>query len=309
MRILLTSTSFIDTPGNHQSLLNEKNYKIDRLRGPLTKDTLLPIIHKYDGLICGDDEIDKEVLKAASLGKLKVISKYGIGLDKIDLNAAKTFGIMVKNTPGVNHVAVSEHILALIFNYYKNIFREISYTKDGVWKRLIGHEIDGKKVGIVGLGRIGKELAIKSKHLGLKIKVYDPVLDNSFVKKYNIEVSPNLESLVENIDVLCLTLPLNENTKGIINKKLLHKSDGLVIVNTSRALIVDQPSLIELLKNNKIKAYLTDVLEKEPMVSNHPLLEYENVFITPHIGSRTYESVQRQGIMAVENLENELNKI
>ena len=95
MRILLTSTSFIDTPGNHQLVLNEKNYKIDKLRGPLSKDVLIPVIHKYDGLICGDDEIDEEVLKVASLGKLKVISKYGIGLDKIDLNAAKRFFILV----------------------------------------------------------------------------------------------------------------------------------------------------------------------------------------------------------------------
>ena len=310
MRILLTSTSFIDTPGNHQTLLNNLNFDVVRLRGPLSKESLLPIIQDFDGLICGDDEINSEVIEKGSNGKLKVISKYGIGLDRIDLISAKKCGIIIRNTPGVNHTAVAEHILALLFNYYKNIYEEINYTKNGIWKRLIGHEISGKKMGILGFGRIGKELAIKSISLGINVKIYDPLIDNDFIKKHRISVTKDLISLVKDIDILCLTLPLNNNTRGIINKDLLSKSQNdLVIVNTSRALIVDQNSLIDLLRSNKINAYLTDVLENEPMTPDHPLISFNNVFITPHIGSRTYQSVQRQGIMAVENLKIELNKI
>ena len=303
MRILLTTTSFQDTPGLHHNKLDDQGYSVDRLRGPLKEESLISIIENYDGIICGDDEITREVIVNGAKGKLKVISKYGIGLDKIDLKSAKEFNIKVCNTPGVNHVAVSEHILALLFTYYKNIHLENEITKKGKWKRLIGNEIFKKRIGILGFGRIGKELAIRCKAFGLDVTVYDVVLDHDFLSKNDLNYVNNLEDLIIDIDILALTLPLNKFTKGIINEKLISKANNkLVIVNTSRALIVDQEFLINNLRNNKIKAYLTDVLEVEPMIENHPLLDFENVIITPHTGSRTYESVQRQGLMAVNNL-------
>ena len=303
MRILLTTTSFTDTPGEHQEKLKSLNYKIDILRGPLKEEILLPIISNYDGIICGDDEITRKVIAAGKKGKLKVISKYGIGLDKIDLISADEFGIKVCKTPGVNHIAVSEHILALLFSYYKNIHLEHNITKDGKWERLIGHEIYGKKIGIVGYGRIGHELAQRSLALGLIVKAYDPYVTNKSIINSKVAFAKSISELVKDIDVLALTLPLNEETQGIIDKKIINSaSKKMIIVNTSRALIVDQQDLIASLKDNNIKAYLTDVLEEEPMIVNHPLNEFKNVIITPHIGSRTYESVQRQGLMAVENL-------
>ena len=303
MRILLTTTSFTDTPGEHQEKLKSLNYKIDILRGPIKEEILLPIISNYNGIICGDDEITRKVISNGKKGKLKVISKYGIGLDKIDLKSADEFGIKVCKTPGVNHVTVSEHILALLFSYYKNIHLEYNITKDGKWERLIGHEIYGKKIGIVGYGRIGHELAQRSKALGLIVKAYDPYATNKSITDSKVDFMKNINELVKDIDVLALTLPLNEETRGMIDEKIINSaSKKMVIVNTSRALIVNQKDLIKSLKANKIKAYLTDVLEEEPMIQNHPLNSFKNVIITPHIGSRTYESVQRQGLMAVENL-------
>ena len=310
MKILITTTSFIDTPGKHQEKLYSLGYEIDTLRGPLKDNVLIPIIGNYDGLICGDDEINEDVIKRGREGKLKVISKYGIGLDKIDLEAAKNYGLTVSNTPGVNHIAVSEHILALILAYYKNIHLEYLITKESGWERMIGNEIYGKKIGILGLGRIGKELAMRSIALGLEVSTYDPIIDNSFTKTNKIKVAENLEGLVKDIDILALTLPLTNQTKGIINSELISKSKKqLVIVNTSRALIVNQKCLIDMLEKKKIRAYLTDVLEEEPIIKNNPLNKFENVIITPHIGSRTYESVERQGLMAVENLINSFRKI
>lgn len=303
MRILLTTTSFTDTPGKHQEKLKSLNYKVDVLRGPLKEEILLSIIGNYDGIICGDDEITREVIVNGKKGKLKVISKYGIGLDKIDLKSADEFGIKVCKTPGVNHITVSEHILALLFSYYKNIHLEYNITKVGKWERLIGHEIYGKKIGIVGYGRIGHELAQRSKALGLTVKAYDPYVSERTISTADIEFVENIINLVDEIDVLALTLPLNKETEGMIDEKIINSaSKKMVIVNTSRALVINQKDLIKSLKANKIKAYLTDVLEEEPMIQDHPLNEFKNVIITPHIGSRTYESVQRQGLMAVENL-------
>ncbi len=308
MKILLTSTSFQDTPGIHQEKLYNAGLEIDTLRGPVKEDVLLPIIANYDGMICGDDEITRNVIKKGKAGKLKIISKYGIGLDKVDLKAAKDFGIPVTNTPGVNQVAVAEHVMALLFAYYKNIHLEYNITRQGKWKRLIGYEIYGKKIGILGMGNVGKELAIRSRAFGMEVSVYDPYLDFAFVEKNKINAVKSLEELISNIDILSLNLPLNDSTKGIINKELLSKANRkLIIVNTSRALLINQEFLLDALRNNKIKAYLTDVLEEEPMIKNHPLLEYENVIITPHIGSRTHESVQRQGMAAIKNLFRALN--
>ena len=224
-------------------------------------------------------------------------------MDKIDLKSADEFGIKVFKTPGVNHVTVSEHILALLFSYYKNIHLEYNITKEGKWERLIGHEIFGKKIGIVGYGRIGHELAQRCKALGLTVKAYDPYVSRKTISDSDIVFLDNIINLVDEIDILALTLPLNHETEGMINEKVINSAQKkMVIVNTSRALVVNQKDLIHSLKANKIKAYLTDVLEEEPMIKNHPLNEFENVIITPHIGSRTHESVQRQGLMAVENL-------
>ncbi|MDC3032239.1 hypothetical protein OA257_01430 [Bacteroidota bacterium] len=166
MKILLTTTSFQDTPGKHHDLLNSQNWEIDSLRGPVNENVLLPIIHKYDGVICGDDEYTRKVIKLGKEGNLKVISKYGVGLDRIDLEAAREFDVKVTNVPGINHVSVSEHVLALLFTFSKNIHHQYNSVQNGSWKREIGYEINGKTLGIIGLGAVGKELAKKSHRVG-----------------------------------------------------------------------------------------------------------------------------------------------
>ena len=302
MKILLTSSSFYQTPGDHKDLLANQNFKVDYIEGPVKESVLLPIISQYDGIICGDDEITRNVIEKGKKGKLKVISKYGIGLDKVDLNAAKEFNLPVTNCPGVNHIAVAEHILSLMFCFFKNIHHEYNYTIAGKWKRLIGHEIFGKKIGILGLGRIGKELAKRCKALEMEVYVCDLNCDLEFCKSYSLNICESINDLLKNIDILALTLPLNSATKGLIDYNLIkNNSKNLTIINTSRGEIIDLKSLVRLLQE-KINAYLTDVLEIEPMKKNHPLLNFENVLITPHIGSRTYETVQRQGLMAINNL-------
>lgn len=304
MRILLTSTSFQDTPGKHQNLLKETGFDIATLRGPVKEGVLLPIIENYDGIICGDDEITEEVIRKGVDGNLKIISKYGVGLDKIDLVAAKKYNIPVTNCPGVNHVTVAEHVFALLLSFYKNIHLEYNITKSGQWKRLIGHEIFGKKMGIIGLGRVGKEVAIRAKAFGLDILVFDKFIEGNFIDKYKLIVMNSIQELLENVTIVSLNLALTKETKNIISADLInnHFKKGTVIINTARAKLIDLDALIYGLEHQIIGGYLADVLEEEPMKENHSLLQFDNVIITPHIGSRTYESVERQGTMAVENL-------
>ena len=279
------------------------------MRGPIKFDVLLPIINLYDGVICSDDEYKREVIKKGSEGKLKIISKYGVGLDSIDLEAAKEFGVTITNCELVNHITVAEHVMALLFTYYKNIHLEYNITRKGEWKRLTGHELFGKKMGIVGLGKIGKELAKRAKAFGMLVSAFDKFYDDKFMSQYGIEKNDSLEEMVKKVDILSLNLKLNNKTEGIISSDLIfqHMNKGMVIINTARGKLVDLDALVEALDTGKLGAYLTDVLDEEPMVPNHPLQDKENVIITPHIGSRTYESVERQGIMAVENVRNYFN--
>ena len=304
MKVLLTSTSFQDTPGKHQIILKETGFDIETLRGPVKEGDLLPIIGNYDGIICGDDEITKEVIREGAKGKLKIISKYGVGLDKIDLFAAKKYNIPVTNCPGVNHLTVAEHVFALLLAFYKNICLEYNITKSGAWKRLIGHEIYGKTIGIAGLGRIGKEVAIRAKAFGLNILVNDKVIDKRFVKTNEIFISKNIEEIFEKSDIVTLHMNLTKENKKIISTEVIrnHCKEGLVLVNTARGDLVNLDAIILGIENKILGGYLTDVLDTEPMPKNHPLKDYDNVIITPHIGSRTYESVERQGTLAVKNI-------
>lgn len=309
MKILLTSTSFQDYSGTHQERLKQSGFEIVTLRGPVSKEVLIPIMHEFDGIICGDDELSREVIKIGAENKLKIISKYGVGLDKIDLDAAKEFGVPVTNCLGMNHETVSEHTLALILAYFKNIHLEYQITKSGQWKRLVGHEIKGMKLGILGFGKIGKELAKRSKAFGLDVSAYDPYMDEKLASSLNVIVRNGVEELVRDIDILSIHVPLLDSTLGMLNAKTMAEiKENLVIVNTSRALVIDQGWLLSSLENKRIGAYLTDVLDVEPMPEDHPLLKFDNVLITPHIGSRTYESIERQGNMAVDNLLNALDK-
>lgn len=305
MKVLLTSTSFQDTPGAHQKLLVDQGWDVHTLRGPLGQEILKPIIGNYDAVICGDDEYTEEVLKIGSSGNLKFISKYGVGLDKIDLKAAEKLGIPVTNCPGVNQVSVAEHVLALLLTFEKNIHLQYQTTKEGSWKRLIGHEIQGKTLGIIGLGAIGKVLATKASALGLKVLGFDLFKDETFLAKNpEVQFAKIMDEIFENSDIISLHLPHTPATERMINAEVMEKKfkRAPILINTSRGMLIDTDDIIEALKVGKIRAYLTDVLAHEPMLEHEKLKGVENVIITPHVGSRTYQSVVRQGTMAVDNL-------
>jgi D-3-phosphoglycerate dehydrogenase / 2-oxoglutarate reductase len=306
MKILLTSTSFQDTPGKHHEKLDRYNFIIDYLRGPIGSEDLLAVISDYDAVICGDDEFNLEVLKKGSKGKLKLLSKYGIGLDKIDLKAAKKLSIAVKNCISANHIAVSEHVFALTLSYFKNLFEYYSVKNEGNWNRLIGRELFDKKMGIIGLGRIGKEVATKALAFGMEVIVFDKFIDEDFISKHEkVTVADDLRQIFDSSDIVTLHLDLNESTKEIISIDLIKNiKNNFVLINTARAGLISKDALVYGLNTSIMKAYLTDVLDVEPIPKNHFLINYKNVFITPHIGSRNHETVERQGLMAVNNLLN-----
>ena len=306
-RILLTTTSFQDTPGAHHNLLKETGWEIITARGPLNEEDTLKLVGDVDGFICGDDFITRKVLEKA-LPRLKVLSKYGIGVDKIDVAAATEMGIPVCYTPGVNHTTVAEHCFALLLALVKNLVAEIGYTREGKWKRLIGHEIMGKRLGIVGLGRIGKEVAIRGNAFGLELVGHDLYWPEDFAHEHGIERAGSLEDLLESCDIISLHTNLTDETRGMINLQSLSRmKDGVLIINCARGELVETDAMVHALKIGKVAGYGTDVLDEEPPPADHPLLKEPNCLVTPHIGSRTYESVVRQASAAVKNLTLVLN--
>lgn len=158
MRILLTTTSFQDTPGPHHELLAQKGYEVVRERGPLPESRMLELAGDFDAFLCGDDAVTRAVLEK-SLPRLKVVAKYGIGSDKVDVTAATDLKLPVTFCPGVNHTTVAEHTFGLLLAIYRQIVEQDNAVHQGKWKRLTGHELMGKTIGIAGLGRIGMRIS------------------------------------------------------------------------------------------------------------------------------------------------------
>ena len=303
-RILLTTTSFQDIPGPHHDLLEESGFEIIRERGPLSEERMLKLVGDIDGMICGDDAITAAVIDQA-LPQLKVISKYGIGLDKIDVGYTEEVGLPLTFCPGVNHTTVAEHTFGLMLGLFRNLVEEANHTRAGEWTRLTGNEIMGKTIGIVGLGRIGREVALRAKAFGMNIIGYDIYWPEAFAEEQGITRCGSIAEVFSSADILSLHTNLTDETHSMVNaKSIATMKDGVVLLNCARGELVDSAAIAEALNAGKVGGYGTDVLEVEPPPADHVLLSAKNCIVTPHIGSRTYESVQRQAGMATRNLLN-----
>lgn len=301
-RILLTTTSFQDTPGGHHDLLAQTGWEVIRARGPLNEADTLALVGEVDGYICGDDAITRRVLEKAR-PRLKVLSKYGIGVDKIDVKSCTEFGIPLLFTPGVNHTTVAEHTFLLLLALEKNFLFHTDSTRSGGWKRKTGHELLEKTIGIVGLGRIGKEVAIRAKAFGMTPIGYDVYWDEKFATEHGVKRVATLDEIYAAADYISVHTNLTPQTRGMINAAAFAKmKKGVLILNCARGEIVNTEDMVDALKSGQVGGYGTDVLDQEPPQPDHPLLKLPNVVCTPHIGSRTYESVVRQATAAVTNL-------
>lgn len=304
MKVLLTSASFQGVPGMHSQLLYRQGYDITAIKGPLTGAAFLPIIAGFDALLCGDDEVTAEVLQAGHNGRLKYISKYGVGVDKIDIAKAKQLGIPVTICPGVNQYAVAELVFGLLLSFARNIHLEYAVTKAGGWDKMTGFELYDKTIGIVGFGAIGREVALRAKAFGMHVLVNTRHPGGEALEGVGATYISTLDELAQKADILTLHVPHTPETNEIINHALINNylKKGAIIINTARGKLINNEAVKAGLENGTIAGYLTDVLDIEPMPANHPLQHAPNTLITPHIGSRTWQSVERQGLRAVENL-------
>jgi D-3-phosphoglycerate dehydrogenase len=302
MKILLTTTSYQDTPGDHHALLESAGAEIIRQRGPLSEARMLELAGDFDAFLCGDDEITQAVIDQ-SLPKLKIIAKYGIGVDKIDVDYATSRNIPVSFCPGVNHTTVAEHVFMLLLALEKNLIEQANATASGGWKRMTGHEIFGKTMGIIGLGRIGREVAIRAKAFGMKCVACDVYWPEAFAHEQGVERADSVAKVLALADVVSLHTNLTAETRNLISAATLSQmKDGAILLNCGRGELANAADIAAVLESGRLAGYGADVLDEEPPPADHPLLGAKNCIITPHVGSRTYESVQRQATMATQNL-------
>jgi len=302
-KVLITPKSFSQAGDAPYKLLREAGFEIIENKTGKTLDEaqLIEQCKDIDGIIVGIDPVTEAVLKNAK--QLKAISKYGAGLDNIDLEAAKNLGIKVERAAGTNAVSVAELAIGLFFSMARSIPVVSGITKSGKWDRVKGVELTGKTVGIIGFGNIGREVARMAFGIGMKIMVYDPFLDegNEYIKKYSVKAG-ELEEVIKEADFLTLHLPNTEETRHMINRdSLASMKKTAYLVNTSRGELVDEEALYEALTNGVIAGAAEDVFSKEPP-EGHKLLTLDNFVLTAHIGGFTVEAVEKMAVQSALNL-------
>ncbi len=303
MKILVTPTSFLK-PENREAKEKLERFADEVIYNPfgrpLQADEIGPLLAGVDGYIAGLDYITAEVLEEAP-DTLKTISRYGAGVDRVDLPAAKAKGITVTNTPGTNAVAVCELAFGMLLGLARSITRLDKAVRKGEWPRNDGMELKGKTLGIAGMGAIGKNLAVRARAFEMNVVAYDPWFDEAFGREYGVS-SVTFEELLKVSDAISLHMPLNDATHHIVNAQALSTmKDGAILINTARGGLIDELAAAEALKSGKLRGLGLDVYETEP-VTDSPLIGFDNVVMTPHTGAHTKEAIVGMGVMAVDNL-------
>lgn len=302
MKILVTPTSM--QPDKKSNALEKlKCFSNDLVFNPtgkpLEEDLLIKLLTDCDGYIAGLDFITEKVIE--SCPKLKVISRYGAGYDRVDIEAAKRKGIPVTNTPGVNAEAVGELAIGLILSIARKIPYLDAQTRNGGWVRSTGFELKGKTIGILGLGAIGKVVARCAQGLDMKVIAYDPFINVEYCQKNNIR-PVTFDEVIKESDVMSLHLPLTAETKHLINADIIRQmKEHIILVNTSRGGIIDEDAAYEALKAGKMGGLGLDAFEMEPPKSS-PLFGLNNVVVTPHNGAHTEQATENMANTSVDNL-------
>jgi len=306
-KILITSTSFnkVD-PLPRERLIQYGCEIVDNpFNRPLKENDLIPLLEDVDGVIAGLDEYSRKAISSSK--KLKVISRYGVGLDNINLEAARDRGISVVNTPEVNTQAVADLTFGLILAGCRKIPKAHFSTQKGNWGRLIGRGVYKKSIGIIGLGRIGKAVAERAKGFSMEILAHDLKKDEISSEALGIHFLP-LDELLAKGDFITLHCDLNPGSKGMIGaRELALMKKTAYLINTARGGLIDEKDLFEALRDGKIAGAALDAFQDEPPVGS-PLLTLDNILTTPHIGSYTHEALLEMGLIAVDNLIQNLEK-
>jgi D-3-phosphoglycerate dehydrogenase len=305
---VLTSvpTTFEPYNDSMREMLEEAGFEVTQRwdDAGIPKAELLEMIKDFDGMIMGLDRIDPEVIAAGK--KLKVLAKYGVGTDNIDIPAATEAGIVVANTPGANATSVCELAIGLLIAVARQMVESCATVKSGSIYPQVGPELEGKTVGIIGIGNIGKRVATRLAAFGMNILVNDLVTYPEWAHDFPIKYVEK-EYIYKNADVITVHVPLTDLTKDMISErelKMMKKS--AILINTARGGIVNEDALDKALSEGWIYGAGFDVYSLEPPVG-FGMLKHKNFIGTTHIGGSTYEAIKRIGEFAATNVIKVLN--
>ncbi|OGN75581.1 MAG: hypothetical protein A2X25_07655 [Chloroflexi bacterium GWB2_49_20] len=300
-RVLVTPTSYGKTDARLMADLEAKvrNVVYNTTGRPLSSDEVASLLPGMDGYIAGLDVIDRPALAAAD--RLKVIARYGVGVDNVDLTATHEKNIRVTNTPGANSISVAELTVGLILSLARKISDSILAMRGGDWPRLSGLSLEGKTVGLLGLGSIGKQVACRLEGFECHLLAYDVAADEAFARAHNVNLA-SMREVAAHADFLSLHLPLLPETRALVNTTFLQgmKSNAFLI-NTARGELVVDTALAEAIKNGHLAGAALDVFDKEPPEADNPLLKLPQVLLTPHIAAHTDGAQNAMGWMALND--------
>ncbi len=301
-RVAVTSRSFSKHPVLRQALLERYprttfNDSGASLRGA----DLIAFLKGHDKAITALEPLDAALFDA--LPELRVVGKYGVGLDMIDLEAMADRGVKLGWTAGVNRRAVSELVVALLLSLFRRLPQSLSLVANGEWRQVIGRQLSGRTIGIIGLGHVGKDLATLLGAFGCRVMAHDIRTDDAFCARHAVEMT-DLQTLLNDSEAVSIHLPLDDATRGMIGREQLAAlADGAILVNTARGGIVDEAALTDELRAGRIAAAAFDVFAVEPPADD-ALTGLPNFLATPHIGGSTEEAVLAMGLAAIDGLDN-----
>jgi phosphoglycerate dehydrogenase-like enzyme len=293
--VAVTPRSFRETPGDHLERLGAAvDVRFPEVDRSLTEEEMVELVRGCTGLIVGVDPVTAPVLEA---GPLRVVVKYGTGIDNIDVRAAKGLGVRVSSTPGANARSVAELAAALLLALARHVATHDRRVRAGSWKRTTGVELAGKRLGIVGYGAIGREVAAIARNgLAMDVVAHDP-----FVREADVPLLP-LDEVLRTSDAVSLHVPLTDETRGLIGARELEAMrPNALLINTARGGLLDEAALAEALRSGQLAGAALDGYEEEPL-GDSPLRELDNVVLSPHAGAATREAALRTAARAVDEL-------
>jgi phosphoglycerate dehydrogenase-like enzyme len=295
----VTARSLVADPSSCAHL--ERHVAQVRARpGPLGPDELVEALDGADAVLAGLDRFDASVFERAP--GLRVVARYGAGVDNVDLAAAARHGVVVTNTPAANANAVAELTIALLFALARPLLQGVDAVRSGRWSAPRGFEVAGRTLGLVGLGAVGRRVATKAFALGCHVVACDPLVDDDAARAAGAELAP-LERVVATADFFSLHTPLTAETRDLVDLGLLEATKpGAALINTARGELVVEEDLVRALDEGRLRAAALDTLREEPPSPQHPLLDRDDVIVTPHIAGQTDEAVEEMAREAIDDL-------
>ena len=303
LRVLITCPQMQRTARPHVERLERLGIRVElpEVEQQLSEADLLPMIARFDGMIAGDDVVSAAVLKAAP--RLRVVAKWGVGMDNIDRSAAASLGIRVVNTPDVFAEEVADVALGYLILLARGLHLIDRAVREGTWRKIEGVTLAGRTLGIVGLGSIGRATARRGIAVGMTVLGADPLeASRDEAARLGVEVV-ELDDLVAASDAISLHCPLTDATWHMMDAaRLARMQPGSWIINTARGHVIDEAALIATLRAGRLAAAALDVYETEPLPADSPLRKMDQVILGSHNASNTRQAVERVNVLATENL-------